>query len=230
MSARLASFRGPSTPTASPAQHFLPQSPSSPSRQAESTFHRKVRTLLQELRSISESWDDLVLLDGLKSARILVDARTDLDNEITSLPDRLPKTYLVGPKLVVMEKCIASLDNVILKLEKLFRRMNIAIDNLESVLVEATKVKGWKWVREEPLWVSWPLEAFVTSIPAIIVPYHRSLHTYKQFVNRLHSHSIPFEEAKDIIEQWAQQPHLLEESWGDRWEDICAAEVERWNK
>ncbi|KAG2020498.1 hypothetical protein CC2G_005832 [Coprinopsis cinerea AmutBmut pab1-1] len=118
MSSRLASFRGPSTPTSSPAQQHRssPAPPASPSRQTESTFHRKVRALLQELRGISETWDDLVLFDGLKHAKTLVDTRTDLDNTLASLPNRLPRTYLVGPKLAVMDKCIASLDSVIQKL------------------------------------------------------------------------------------------------------------------
>jgi len=70
---RLASFRGPSTPSASPVQS------SSPSRVTESTYHRKVRTLLQELCSITQTWDDLVLFDGLKAATSLIDTRTDLE-------------------------------------------------------------------------------------------------------------------------------------------------------
>jgi len=82
MSSRLASFRGPSTPTTSPAApQRYPNSPASPSRATppESTFHRKTRTLLQELRSIADTWDDLVLIDGLKAARELVNTRTDLE-------------------------------------------------------------------------------------------------------------------------------------------------------
>jgi hypothetical protein len=31
---------------------------------------------------------------------------------------------------------------------------------MESLLFEAHKTKGWKWVQEEPLWVTWPLEKF----------------------------------------------------------------------
>ena len=34
------------------------------------------------------------------------------------------------------------------------------MDSLELILVDAHKVKGWQWVHEEPLWVTWPLEAF----------------------------------------------------------------------
>ena len=38
--------------------------------------------------------------------------------------------------------------------------MNNTIDNMEQVLYEAHKVKGWQWVHEYPLWVTWSLEIF----------------------------------------------------------------------
>ena len=76
---RLASFRGPSTPSASPVQHRQPNSPVSQSKAAESTFHRKIKAYLLELRTITETGDDLVLLDGLKAIKNLVDTRTDLE-------------------------------------------------------------------------------------------------------------------------------------------------------
>lgn len=79
MSARLASFRGPSTPSSSPVK--TPQSPRSPraARPTESSYHRKLRASLQELRATCWTWDDLVRKDGLKAVRELVDARTDLE-------------------------------------------------------------------------------------------------------------------------------------------------------
>lgn len=133
MSSRLASFKGPSTPTKNPAQPLHPQSPASPSRQIESTFHRKARTHLQELCSLCETWDDLVIHDGLKYLKLLIDTRTELEcdfslllslpllnlrcsNALAALPDRRPRTYLVGPKLQTMERCLAALDAVIQKL------------------------------------------------------------------------------------------------------------------
>lgn len=80
MSKRLASFHGPSTPTSSPVQFKQPPTtPSSPSRNTESTYHRKVRTLLQEVRTITRTWDELVKVDGLKAVTNLTDARTDLE-------------------------------------------------------------------------------------------------------------------------------------------------------
>jgi len=85
---RLSSFRGPSTPTSSPVQQTKRRqnqgksTPSSPSNQIESTCHRKVRTCLQEIRTVTETWEDLVLLDGLKSLKKLVNTRTDLGYEL----------------------------------------------------------------------------------------------------------------------------------------------------
>ena len=81
MSGRLASFKGPSTPNASPVKQpkSSGKAPASPARPTESTYHRKVRTLLQELRTVTENWDDIVLVDGLKAAKSLVDARTELE-------------------------------------------------------------------------------------------------------------------------------------------------------
>ena len=78
MAGRLASFKGPSTPTSSPAKQ-VQQLPASPLRSNESTYHRKVRTIMQELRTVAENWDDIVLVDGLKAAQSLIDARTGLE-------------------------------------------------------------------------------------------------------------------------------------------------------
>jgi hypothetical protein len=38
--------------------------------------------------------------------------------------------------------------------------MNTVVDNLEAVLIEAHKIKGWQWVNDEPLWVTWSLGKF----------------------------------------------------------------------
>ncbi|KAJ7445743.1 hypothetical protein B0H11DRAFT_1746419 [Mycena galericulata] len=226
---RLASFRGPSTPSPSPVSAKQPKSPGSPSRPIESTYHRKLRAALQELRSITETWDDLVLLDGLKAARNLVDTRTDLDNALALVPDGQPRYRIVGPKLSLMEKRIAELDAVTSKLQKQFRRMNAVIDGMEALLVEAHKVKGWHWVSEEPLWVTWSLEKFVSSVPGVLIPYHRSLDTHLELVDILRSHSVSFENSRDALAKWAEQPWLEDGGWEAAWEDLCAVEVERWD-
>ena len=83
LSGRLASFKGPSTPAPSPSkakQLKSPGVPQSPARSAESTYHRKLRASLQELQQVAENWDDIVLIEGLKAAKSLVDARTELES------------------------------------------------------------------------------------------------------------------------------------------------------
>ncbi|XP_006458272.1 hypothetical protein AGABI2DRAFT_64646 [Agaricus bisporus var. bisporus H97] len=159
---RLASFRGPSTPTSSPVQRKTQNrsAPNSPSKQIESTYHRKLRACLLEIRAVTETWEDLVIFDGLKSLRKLVDARTDMDNELARIPNRLPCEHVVAPKLETMDQYIDELDSMIAKLQKQFRKLNSLIESLESILVEAHKAKGWQWVCGEPLWVTWSLERF----------------------------------------------------------------------
>lgn len=125
--------------------------------------------------------------------------------------------------------------------------MNLAIENMEAVLIEAHRVKGWQWVHEEPLWVTWPLEKFgmyyliwldfssnnrflVTSITTLLPPYHRSLDLHVKLVATLRSHSVSFEDSRNAISKWIEQPWLEGTSWDAKWEDICDTEVERWDR
>ncbi|KAJ3741855.1 hypothetical protein DFH05DRAFT_1502906 [Lentinula detonsa] len=231
MSNRLASFKGPSTPSSSPVQQRQASiAPSSPARVTESTYHRSLRTLLQEIRSTTETWDDLVLIDGLKAIKSLVDLRTELDNAITRAPNRLPRRYLVGPQLEVMDQRISELDAVLTKLQKQFRKLNNLVENLETLVFEAHKNKGWRWVENEPLWTTWSLEKFASSIPEILIHYHRSLNEHIMLVNILRSHSVSFDESREAISKWAEQPWLEENGWDAKWEDLCSVEIDRWNK
>jgi hypothetical protein len=90
MAGRLASFKGPSTPTSSPVRAPPSKSPkasknarspaaAAPSTPVESTYHRKLRAGLRELQACARTWDALVQHDGLRAASALVDARTDLE-------------------------------------------------------------------------------------------------------------------------------------------------------
>jgi hypothetical protein len=134
--------------------------------------------------------------------------------------------------------------------------MSNTINGLEAVLIEAHRVKGWKWVVEEPLWVTWSLEKFgkypfpfpcgrqmqtnssdnqflflvhpVTRIPAILPRYHRSLALHVELVDGLRSHSVSFEDSRDAINEWVQQSWLANGGWNAAWEDLCEVEIEKW--
>jgi len=171
-----------------------------------------------------------VLVDGLKAARTLVDARTELDNSLALLPPKSqPRSEIVGPKLVIMDKSIAQLDAVAVKLQKQLRRMGTVLDNLEALYHEAQRTKGARWCQEEALWVSWPLEKFVKSMADVEPPYHRSLVLIKDIIDKLRSHSVTFEVSRDAISQWVEQPYLIDDGWDAKWEDLCAVEVEKWD-
>ncbi|TRM57597.1 hypothetical protein BD626DRAFT_551021 [Schizophyllum amplum] len=235
MSSRLASFKGPSTPTASPVQAQKRgggSAPNSPSRPVsnETTYHRQVRAALQELQAVAQTWDELVLMDGLKAVQMLVDSRTELENALASVPGRKPWTHLVGTKIEDMERCIVDLDVLSGKLRKQFSKMNAIVDALEGVLQNAHKIKGWQWVSQEPLWLTWSLEKFVTEIPDLLVVYHRSLDEHADMIWRLRSHSISFEDSRTIVSEWTSQTALEEDGWDARWNDLCAVEVERWGR
>ncbi|KAI5124337.1 hypothetical protein M0805_008944 [Coniferiporia weirii] len=231
MSKRLASFNGPSTPTSSPVQvRKQTNVPPLPSRPTESTYHRKVRVLLQETRGLARTWDELVKIDGLKAVTALTDARTDLNNVLRLVPeDAQPRTRLVGPRLAIMERGINDLDVVIAKLKRQFVKLNSIMDSFEEIVYEAHKQKAWDWVHSEPLWCTWTLEKFATRMPDLLLPYHRSLQLQMEIVESLRNHSLSFEESQKHVAKWVAQPHLEADEWVSEWEDLCAVEVERWN-
>jgi len=129
-----------------------------------------------------------------------------------------------------MEQRIYDLDGVLLKLQKQFRKMNAIVENLDALVIEAHKIKGWQWVQEEPLWTTWSLEKFASSIPEILKPYHRALNGYTKLVTILRVHSVSFEDSRDAITQWGEQAWLEDCGWDTKWEDLCAVEIDRWNR
>ena len=62
----------------------------------------------------------------------------------------------------------------------------------------------------------------VSSIREILPPYHRSLYTHEELVNKLRKHTISFEDSREAISRWAEQASLEEDGWNARWEDLCA--------
>ncbi|KAH8828544.1 hypothetical protein DL96DRAFT_1696836 [Flagelloscypha sp. PMI_526] len=247
MSSRLASFKGPSTPASSPVQQSkkkpLPSqkgssSPaSSPSRKnlnssstpIESSFHRKTRAMLLEMRTACHLWDDLVLLDGVKAVRKVVDTNTELQNELSQYSTTLPSTRIIGPKVSTMERGLVEIDAVITKLRRQFQRMVQIVENFDQLLAEAHRTKGWDWVNETPLWLSWSLSRFVLSITDILPPYFRSLELHVELAVQLKSYSsLSFDESREIVASWVRQSEIEEANWDAFWEDVCEAEVEGW--
>lgn len=73
------------------------------------------------------------------------------------------------------------------------------------------------------------MAASVVSIPSVLPAYNRSLHECKNIVDTLRSHTTTFEVSRDAISRWVEQPWLEEFGWDANWEELCAAEVEKWD-
>lgn len=54
------------------------------------------------------------------------------------------------------------------------------------------------------------------------------MHT--ELVDKLRKHSIGFQESREIINKWVEQPWLEGAAWDDVWEDIYEVEIERWSR
>ena len=80
---RLASLRGPSTPSPASARASPPLSPTSPTTRLSAldptSYHRKIRAILVEFEKAIKDWEEVVLMDGLKAGKACVDARTELE-------------------------------------------------------------------------------------------------------------------------------------------------------
>lgn len=126
--------------------------------------------------------------------------------------------------------------------------MNNIVDNLEELLVEANKMKGWSWCQNEAMWCTWSLEKFgaisfpslshedshprhlaVTEIPELLKPYNRSLQHQTDTASLLKSHSLPFEESRRLVNQWSALVEIEADDWASEWEELCEAEIDRWN-
>lgn len=69
----------------------------------------------------------------------------------------------------------------------------------------------------------------VTEIPDILWPYRRSLELHAELLDTLRSHDVSFETSRKIANTWVEQPHLEEDSWDAKWEDLCEVEIDRWD-
>ncbi|KAH7107718.1 hypothetical protein BKA62DRAFT_765096 [Auriculariales sp. MPI-PUGE-AT-0066] len=243
MSSRLASFNAPSTPTQSPVRQHS-SSAASPrannSRNSdhnshapvESPFHRRLRALLLDIRSAIATWDDIVLHDGFRAAKAIVDTRTQLDNALAIQP--LPRERLVSPKIVVLDVKAEDLAAALHKLASkrsptlcLFYRLTACVDTLETLVNEAHKQKGWTWVSQQPLWNTWTLLKFALEIPVVLPFYDRALRANNQLASKLRDYGAPFEDSRAALALWISQPELQSCPWSD-WDQLFAVEIDRW--
>lgn len=68
----------PGTGSPSTSVHGSPRTPV-PSRQAETTYHRMVKLIMNELKGLFKTWDELCLVDGVKAGKGCIDEATEME-------------------------------------------------------------------------------------------------------------------------------------------------------
>lgn len=70
----------PRSPTSSPAPSS-PRTPraGTPARNVETTHHRMIKLVISEFKSVFKTWDELVLIDGVKAGKGCIDAGTEME-------------------------------------------------------------------------------------------------------------------------------------------------------
>ncbi|PWN35294.1 uncharacterized protein FA14DRAFT_189279 [Meira miltonrushii] len=162
-------------------------------REEETTFHRRLRTLLWDHRTARDNWDDIVSIQGAKSvasvARLaqrldeLVKANDDqkeLPEGYDSLPEplRITKAELQARRADELAKTLKSLKEEQSTLEAILPKINKALAKLqtlneaaETLLIEATRTKGDLFAFEQEAWLTWPISRFVSIIQEYTVRY-----------------------------------------------------------
>lgn len=175
-----------------------------------------------DFRLAVTTWHELVSVDGLKAAKTLIDTRTDLDNTLTTYG--LPMKPLVAEKLEIMDSKIRDLDVVLSKLGNQLHKMSTGLDNMELLINEAHRTKGWNWVASEPLWCTWPMDKFYRALLELIPTFIHSLGERREITDILRPHNISFERSREALQSWST---LGMERW-DELDDLFSVEIDGW--
>ncbi|KAE8220979.1 hypothetical protein CF319_g5579 [Tilletia indica] len=199
---------GPRTPKGTPARKVsVPFTHSSPSslkaggtgtslsagtvkaqllgRNDESTYHRKLRLLLQDHARARNMWLQLVSFDGIKAARSLSLAWEDVDNaRATPVGDSkdqdsdtvkaeavYAREKATAVALELAEAAREDLEIILAKIQSQSARLVVFLDQARALLSESVKAKGSEFVVEQPLWGTWTMDRFVQSLADSTTPY-----------------------------------------------------------
>ncbi|KAN0064885.1 hypothetical protein ACQY0O_001942 [Thecaphora frezii] len=179
--------------------HGVSESPLLP-REQETTYHRKLRILLQQYTAQAEAWEEVVTYDALKWAKQALDAWEDLESAkslgarsasaaprarqwkgTTALDSQPLHDPITGPgglrerrmadALLLIEKAEAGLNDVLARLEKHLAKITQTSDAVAALLPEAAKARGLEFAFSEAMWGTWPLERFVSQVTRLTPSY-----------------------------------------------------------
>ncbi|WVW82088.1 hypothetical protein I302_104093 [Kwoniella bestiolae CBS 10118] len=198
--------------------------PGSPARSTETTHHRMLKLVLSEVRKIIKTWDELVIMDGFKACKGVIDEGTEMDN-ILSIEDK-PERPEVGGHLNLWYAHRLSLESTLKKLDNNLYKLTALADQAEKILFEAYKREGHEFVFVEPLWFTWTLEKFVNSLSPLISLHTSHLASLTSYSNIILDPNTPFDDAKLTLESWRDIATGGERWVGVReWEELVDIEL-----
>ncbi|ORX34224.1 hypothetical protein BD324DRAFT_637164 [Kockovaella imperatae] len=203
----------PSTPKQSNANTAYDRSQRTPSRQAETSHHRFLKLLLDEVKKLCSTWEDIMLVDGLKAGKGCVDQATEMDNILLApLGSERPS---IAEHLEMFYESQRAMDGVLRKLDRLIIKLSALIDQADKLFFEAHRTMGWQFVLEQPMWFSWTFETFVDSLSPLLSNHHTQLAHLRVLSNQITDPQTSFENAKLALEQWRDLA-----KGGSRWQSV----------
>ncbi|PVF99822.1 hypothetical protein CPB86DRAFT_261923 [Serendipita vermifera] len=183
----------------------------------ESPFHKSFRQIIQEIRSVAKSWDDLIKGQSFKAAKELVDARTTIGNEITlnSHDGSWPHKVIVGPQMAIIDEKISILDDLSVKLQSYFDRLTQILSSLEQLHLQRVNeiyslalniriipklTTGLDPESPHSPQSTWSSSQLVQLFDTCILPFYlRSLHCHSQIIRLLKKNDLEWETARGLL-------------------------------
>ncbi|PWN50717.1 hypothetical protein IE53DRAFT_81487 [Violaceomyces palustris] len=277
------------------------------SRSNETTYHRRLRGLLQEFFRSSQSWEQVVSFEGIKWATEVREAWTQVESlhssskasqgrqigsegssprvrrskfssEDTSSVKEVAtrsvvernvidpflgpggqKERMLAESLARIERAEEGLDEVESRLNRHLNKMTSTSESVNSLLLEAAKSKGPEFCFLQPMWGTWPMDRFVSTLSRITSQYVVSTRYLEDLIPclcsskptssiqlKIHLRGQPTPsgasggggktKADDLrrlaFEEWVRLPFLeLKGNNSRRWfEQVCEVEVGRWSE
>ncbi|WWD09206.1 hypothetical protein V865_007328 [Kwoniella europaea PYCC6329] len=187
--------------------------PGSPAKITETTHHRMLKLVLSEVRKIIRTWDELVIMDGFKACKGVIDEGTEMDN-ILAVEDK-PERPEINGHLDCWYSYRQSLESTLKKLDNNLYKLSALTDQAEKIFFEAYKREGQDFVFVEPLWFTWTLEKFVNSLSPIISLHTSHLASLTSLSHIILDPNTSFDDAKLTLEAWRDIA-----TGGERWEGV----------
>ncbi|WFD31500.1 hypothetical protein MSPP1_002537 [Malassezia sp. CBS 17886] len=205
--------RGPSPPP-SPHDAFLTP------RTLESTFHRRLRTLLQDFVREATEWEEAHTLDGIRWA---TDAKTAWEQAAACLQAEravggapwdgaeMRRAALV-PVLQQLEIVREELDAMVTLLRRYAAKMDSISDAARALLVEAASGGREAGVFQQPMWGTWTMEQFVRVVCRLAQQYSLSTAHLAALAAALCAPGASWEDAlpqkRHALEEFIRLPYL----------------------